>query len=307
MVKKNRKITKKSLSKKKAKQRILTNEEKYEIEKLINSPRTAHYKQEKLSYDEYHDLEFQRLTQADHLKKSLIGKCKNEFKIESWVRCVSYQFSHQPLSSRGSIYSIGGRFNIGCDIKEEQFTHFNALYIAEDTETSLLEKFGVTLDGNLEDALTACFAKKENFASIHVKGLLHNVLDLDDSKTLDGFAELISKINFSSEIVARRKSAGSKSVGTIKTSSDLKKSLYELDWRFTPQILDLPSNSQIFGQIAFRAGVEAVLYSSVKTGKKCLAVFLKNLSDKSYIEVSGICPANVEIKRVDATNYKSCL
>lgn len=286
--------------------KLLSPAQKKEIERLINAPRSQHYKNEKLAYDEFHDLEFQRLTKGPELKKSLFDKCLNEFKFEGWVRCISYQFSNHPLSSRGSVNSIGGRFNIGTDISDNGFTPFNALYIAQDQTTALLEKFGVELDTSLDEAMNSCFAKKENTTTIHVKGVLHNVFDIDGKNALKKFTEIISKVNFSSDIIQRRKASGTKHE-TIQDVADLKQSLYDIGWRFTPQVFDVPANPQIFGQIAFRAGIEAILYSSGKSGKKCLAIFPKNLSEKSNIQIMGEYPEGIKIFDLNSTNFKECL
>ena len=55
-----------------ARRKQLSAKEKTELESLINAPRVLHHKHERLAYDEYHDLEFQRLSKAEELKKSLI-------------------------------------------------------------------------------------------------------------------------------------------------------------------------------------------------------------------------------------------
>jgi len=285
----------------------LSAKQKSEIEDLINAPRSTHYKRERFAYDEYHDLEYQRLTISEGLKKTLIEQSINEYHFTDWVRCVPYQYSDDPLSSRGSVCSIGGRFNIGEDIQDGQFTAFNALYIAEDQITALLEKFGVTKSADLEKTMEACFSKKVNTTTIHVKGVLHNVLDLDSKSALNGFVKLISGIKKSSEIHNRAKALGLESGGMINTVKGLRESLYDPEWRFNPQIYDLPANPQIFGQYAYRAGIEAILYTSVKGGKKCMAIYPKNLSEKSYIEISGPFPKTIKISKLDSTNYRETL
>ncbi len=282
--------------------KYLSEKQKSEIEKLINAPRAAHHKIEKLFYDEFHDLEFQRLGMAEALKKSLIKKTENQFKFSAWVRCISFKYANQPLSSRGSINSIGGRFNIGKDISEGNFTPFNALYLAEDQTTALMEKFGVANEGDLSNAMEACFASHENTVSVHVSGVLHNVLDLDKPNVIKEFVNLISKVKKSHDIVVRRKAQGFKPGGVIKDVSDLLDSLYDPEWRYSPQVLDLPSNSQIFGQIAYRAGIEGILYTSVKNNKRCLAVFPSKLGDKSFVEIEGEIPDTLKHRRLDLSS-----
>jgi hypothetical protein len=170
-----------------------------------------------------------------------------------------------------------------------------------------LEKFGASKKENLEDSLDACLAKKESFSTVYVKGILHNVLDLDLKNSLNAFVEVISKINHSPDIQDRRRAEGLCHSQTIKTVKELKDALYHADWRLGPQMYDLPSAPQTLGQIAYRAGVEAILYTSVKDGKKCLAIFPKNLGEKSSIELEGSIPKTVEVSVLNVNSFEKCL
>lgn len=276
------------------------------IESLLNEPRKKHDKRSKLLYDEFHDLDYQRMLKIDELKESLIKECKR-FKFKDWIRCVSYKYSNHPLSSAGSIKSIGGRFNIGEDVNEIHFTAFNALYIAEDADTALLEKFGAQNDEELSNNIFLCLAKKESFTIATASGELNNVLDLDKNSSLKTFVNEISTIKYSAEIQERRKAEGMSSVDTLNSKKALLESLYSPDWRFTPQIHDLPANCQVFGQIAYYAGVEAILYKSTKDNKKCLAIFPKNLADKSSIDLTGALPDSLEISTLNKNTFEKCL
>lgn len=284
----------------------LAPEIKEEVERLLFGPRSLHQKRERLEYDSFHDLEFQRLAMSDQLKKCLFDKCLKKFVIDNWARCVPYQYSNMPLSSRGSVNSIGGRFNIGNDVSETNVTAFNALYIAEDETTAYLEKFGIEKSENLEQALSACFQKKENFSTIHVNGILHNVLDIDGKDSLKSFVDQIGKINHSHHVQSRLRQEDIP-FKTLKDVKSLKILLKDPMWRYKVQLYDLPSGSQIFAQIAYRAGVEAILYTSVKDGKRCLAIFPKNLSDSSKIELSGSFPDTVATSILTSENYEETL
>lgn len=294
-----------NLSKKISKK--LSSEQEKEITKLLIAPRTEHYEREKLSYDEYHDLEFQRLRKSKELKDSILGSSFGPFNFSSWIRSVTFKYSSNPLSSRGSVNSIGGRFNIGSDIQDSNFTSFNALYLAEDILTSLFEMYGVKNEGDLDSALQVCFTNRKNLTIVNVSGNLNRVLDIDQPKCLDAFVKELSKVTFSSDIIDRRKKMGIKDHSTIKTSEELLKSLYYAEWRYQPQIHDIPSNSQVFGQIAYRAGIEAILYTSVKNGKKCMAIFPKNLTDTSVISIDGDLPDFVKKGKLDSLNIEDFL
>ena len=63
--------------------------------------------------------------------------------------------------------------------------------------------------------------------------------------------------------------------------------------------------SGCLGQIAYEAGIEGVLFPSVKTKKKNLAVYPENFKDSyAYIEVRGEVAASVVDKRIDKDTYK---
>ncbi len=67
------------------------------------------------------------------------------FPFSRWTRVVSYQYSIEPLSAAGSLHAYGGRFNPGVDLDPGTLNPWPALYIGEDTETALREKFQMTM------------------------------------------------------------------------------------------------------------------------------------------------------------------
>ena len=74
------------------------------------------------------------------IRKSLHKGSKN-FEFENWVRVVDLKYGDNPLSAAGSRFSTnGGRFNIG-QIDTTKFPPFPCLYIAEDLDTAMAEKF----------------------------------------------------------------------------------------------------------------------------------------------------------------------
>ena len=71
-------------------------------------------------------------------------------------------------------------------------------------------------------------------------------------------------------------------------------------------LFDVPTTSQIFGQLVVEAGIEGILYSSKFTNKNCLAVFPQNFDETSgsFIQLDDETPAGVTIPRLDARVWK---
>ncbi len=75
-----------------------------------------------------------------------------------------------------------------------------------------------------------------------------------------------------------------------------------------PILFSIPANCQILGHIAYEAGIEGILYTSVKDGKKCAAIFPRNFNNSSsFVEIDRRkAPPEIEsIKlRLDKTSYQ---
>ena len=75
-----------------------------------------------------------------------------------------------------------------------------------------------------------------------------------------------------------------------------------------PMQFDAPANSQVLGQIAHSSGIEAILYPSVKTNKKALAVYPENFANSdAFIEITGDVAGTVVHTRIDKNTYKNFL
>jgi len=69
-------------------------------------------------------------------------------------------------------------------------------------------------------------------------------------------------------------------------------------------LLDIPSNSQIFGQLIMEAGIQGILYKSKLTGKECLAIYPFNFPNSdSFIQLNDESPNLNTPSRIDAINY----
>lgn len=237
------------------------------------------------------------------LKEALISVCQ-QFTVKNWQRVVTYKYTLQPLSARGStVNSPGGRFNIG-EIDDTRFQKFAALYLACNRETAFVEQCGLPEDYQ-EQNLDSCdiiLRQTNSLSIVCISGEIRDTLDITRLKNLDSFVNLISKFELPWELRKRAKELRLKEQPRlIKTASELQKTLLAPEWRALPQQFDVPANSQIFGKIAKEAGVQAILYNSHYTHKACLAVFPENFKGtNSFLELVGPLPTEAVDKRIDS-------
>lgn len=66
----------------------------------------------------FYHLEAQRATRRQKILEALQSITSVDQDISQWVRLVSYKYSLNPLSSRGSLNLYGGRFNFGRDLDQ---------------------------------------------------------------------------------------------------------------------------------------------------------------------------------------------
>jgi len=258
-------------------------------------------------WEHYSHFAHQRSLIQDKLKEALVAQCR-PFEFSNWVRAVNYEYSIEPLSARGSLNSPGGRFNIS-DIDETKFSKFPALYLAEDYETAYREKFGLN-QTDIKNGLTAeelSLASNTSFSTLYINGSVNEVLDINDSAALTDFFNLIKDIKLPYVYIRRAAKLGLPLEKPVASLEELMKTLLLPNWRDKVMQADIPANSQILGQIAYQAGIEAILYPSTKaSNKKCLAVFPGNFAQSlSYIEIVGSCPEVVKNKRIDENSYRN--
>ena len=134
-------------------------------------------------------------------------------------------------------------------------------------------------------------------------GKLNSVLDITKLENLKTFLKIISKIkiddNLTDKAIAAGLTAATPSVANMK---ELIKALIDPNWRDSVVRFDIPSNSQLFGELVKKSKIEAIIYESKYSDEMCLAVFPENLGPGSYIGLSDSRPAGV-VKRLDGGTF----
>ncbi len=199
---------------------------------------------------------------------------------------------------------IGGCFNIG-DIGTERFTPFPALYIASDRETAMQEALGQGLTEDRLSGLEFALAKTESITAVSVNGTLDSVINLNHPEKLDRFVRLIKDFVVAGKLTQMTKESGWEPPGLIRTVTQLLDGMLYRDWRQWANLYDVPVASQIFGQLVMNAGIEGIVYPSKFNVRENLAVFPQAFTGDSYLELAGAVPAEVKIKRLDASTAKN--
>ena len=258
-------------------------------------------------WDVYNDLAFKRSKVVDKIKKRLREAAKAYYKFSKWQRAVTYRYSDQPFSITGSILDpAGGRFNIG-DINPAQFPKFPALYIALDKPTAMQEALCQQIPSGQENqALDFALMNPTSISMISMSGLLSSYIDLSDPARLKPFVELIKHFPIPEPLKKEAKELRLPPLQLIKTVPDLMTSLLNPDWRFNPMQCDVPAPSQLFGQLVSEAGIEGIIYASKYSSRPCLAVYLHNFEEGSFIQLDEPAPAGVKIRRVDSKTWDDC-
>lgn len=250
---------------------------------------------------------YRRSKVMEELKTSLRDNSIN-FEFNNWVRVVSQEFSNTPLSTIGSYISFpGGRFNIG-NIDPQRFPQFPALYLASESATAFLEMKGLEPEENHEGLTGSELSVAGNFSHFKVQGELINVLDLTNEENLRPFYNLIKDIKLPIYYIKKARELKSSAMPPVKNLQELLSTIFEPNWRLMPMQFDVPANSQILGQIAQSAGLEGILYPSIKTQKIILAAYPQNfINSDSFIEIEGRVAKTVEHTRIDKNTFKNYL
>lgn len=255
----------------------------------------------KVYWDWFNELAYQRSQVVSQLKGALTEAAIGPFDFPNYYRTVKYKWSHDPLSVRGSVLDVGGRFNFG-EIDRIKFPPFPCLYLGADRITAFQELFQVPPDGRQGLApQDLALSIQSSVTSLSVFGSLDTILDLTQPDRLRDFVHLIKDFKIKESIVK----AGEKirvKVNAVQTVPSLMNALLYPNWRAYPMHVDVPATCQIFGQLVFEAGIEGIRYPSKYDGKDCLAIFPQNFRGKdSFVQLKDQPPPGVIRTRLDST------
>ena len=249
-------------------------------------------------FDEYNYY----FNEREKLKKEIIFALNDKtvpYPIKNWFRLIGTKYAINPLSGKGSIENaIGGRFNIG-KIKEGRFPVFPAIYLGKEKKTCIKEVY---------EGMEQFFSSPEGNVFFRVSGYVNSVLDITKKGSLDKFLKIIKTIRLSQTLKNRaNKLRHLENRKSLQNITQLKKQLYNKNWRREPSVFDVPAPSQIFGRLAKDAGIEAVIYKSTKQSRSglCMAVFPENFKNSDSYLVVEDCPKDIINKKMDSETYES--
>ncbi len=258
----------------------------------------------------YTELAFQRYQARDAIRTALLEADAGRYEFSGWQRLIRYQWSLVPLSSAGSLQDPGGRFNFGA-IDRPRFPVFPALYIAQDKETALQEVLGQPLSHTVKHgeaevtALDLALAKPDSITCVAVSGALESCVDLTQPRRLSPLVDVIKEFTLSSDVARMARSLKIPPPRVITRLDQLMGELLRVDWRDYPAQVDVPSNSQIFGQIVMGAGIDGIVFPSKFSGKNCVALFPERLADsESCVDIVDPTPDPRVIRRLDRDTWR---
>lgn len=251
----------------------------------------------------------QRAEHWEEIKKSLLSEAIDEFHLKKWYRAVKWRYSNHPLCSLGSLKDPGGRFNIG-KMNPDLIPQFSALYIAQDKETA--EKELLSQHKRNLSQYDLSLTNPRSISVVSICGVLETVFDIRGYKKLTRLVKILKKFKFSNPFKEKGKKLKTKvkklkESKIIQTRKLLHESIAETNWEYKPMRFDVPSNSQILGQMVRSSKITGILYCSSNTQKECLALFPNNFKNSSsFIELIDTPPNKKIPKRIDKSNFNIC-
>lgn len=243
-----------------------------------------------------------------NLRPDLIAALQKQpalhFAFTDWVRVVTYQYSDEPLSSAGSLYEYGGRFNAGIDLDANTLNPWPALYLAENYATAYREKFQLAHDGRVDglDANELSLKQGDSHATVILCGQVTRIFDMTKAAHLDDVAKVLARITMPAEAKAymKRLRIPNNAMYMLRTGKQLHDAVVEKNWRVLPAQFGLPAQSHVMAELVRAAGFEGILYQSTKGNGKCLAIFPEALDGGSFIELRDPAPSSVQYPRLNS-------
>jgi len=269
-------------------------------EQSLTSWRRAHDILDALHYNLHYSLEAKRASRRTDIIDALqsVGGITIDVDAKPWWRVLSTKYAKTPFSTQGS-QVFSGRFNYGRDIDPDEptrFPVFGAVYLASDKKTAELE-FLQTPTVAMPDALDVedlWLTKKSSVLSVRVQGQLVNVFDATKPANVNPFVGIIKEFPTPPEVIEQAKQLGHSPPRLIRSSRDFIAAIQAENWRYVPAQHSIPAPCQIFGRLVRQAGYEGVLYKSIRTRKKCVALYPDNFSEQGTVihalEMKSITP-----------------
>ena len=161
----------------------------------------------------------------------------------------------------------------------------------------------MTSGSDLDKALEFALTDTRSIVVVSIRGHLDTLIDLNQPDKLKDFVDLIK--NFKMPKAALKTSIKYRvNLDIINSVDNLVKTLLATNWRSLPIQFDLPSSSQIFGQMVKDVGIEGILYPSKYSGEACVVVFPQNFRNtESFVELVDKPPRGTRFVRLDSTNW----
>lgn len=238
----------------------------------------------KYQFRQFFELEAQRALHKEKITAALQSVAGIQVDINGWCRAIKLRYGHALLSCLGSLKQ-SGRFNYGADIDDQRFPVFPALYIASDRATAHCEMFGYTAEEDVSGLSGQALALQPatSIAYLALAGAVNNVFDLTQPKNLRAFLRATAVFKFTSDFRAMERKLGIRPVMLARTTGRLMTTFMDPSWRAFLTHVDVPANSQVFGQLVSAAGFEGIRYNSVRTGAHALAIFPRCFRNSSSI------------------------
>lgn len=204
-------------------------------------------------------------------------------------RIVDAKYATDPLCTVGSTSAKGGRFNIGLGLNPT-IQAFPALYLADTFGTSYAECFHYEYED--ENAAILNLHDKGGFSFVVADVKLHRVLDIRKDSALSKYATAIQEVGANFATKTEAKKLGIRNLNVPRKKSEIYRALHTPNFLSLPTWIKRPSMSQWFGYQTKSAGIEGIIYNSVRNSAGWnLVVFPEALKLSSSIELVGQNPA----------------
>ncbi|RLA59193.1 MAG: hypothetical protein DRQ89_14370 [Epsilonproteobacteria bacterium] len=251
-------------------------------------------------------LAFERDRVLDQIKDGLLESSSFDYSMSNFSRITGSQFSQNPLSGKGSYLAPpGGRFNFGQSISYQ--TYFPALYLASDYKTAFAEKFHQSDDFIGKNGLNIFdlgLRGPDSFLHVRTNFYLERVLDLRGPDVFRLFYNSISHIKIPKSIIKRAEKLKI-NLSLANSPVNLEKSIFDPNYEQWDTWIDQPSPSQWFGHYARLAGIQGVIYPSVRKEEGFnLAIFIDQFEDSnSFVELADeVGHIDSEFRKLESNN-----